>query len=193
MKANAIEESGKEVNEKIHDLKEILDIGCCSGYLTSWYALADSKRNVVGVDRCARSIRTAKKYAERMNIKNVRFECMDVLQGLPDGPYDAVVETQTVSSLSNQKMALKNIKDVLKPDGNFVSVPLLPTAAYAEVYLRMLREMGLVVKSASMTYYSDFGDVGMFPVFVASPGGNELNIDLDEFYSKGEEALRHLH
>ena len=51
MKSNEILNSGKSIMNEIKDNNNILDIGCNSGYLTSFYAKVLPKSNLIGLIR----------------------------------------------------------------------------------------------------------------------------------------------
>ena len=50
MKADAIRASGEAVSRKIAGRKNILDLGCGIGCLTTWYAGLEQDRRVTGID-----------------------------------------------------------------------------------------------------------------------------------------------
>ncbi|ROW03685.1 hypothetical protein VMCG_05351 [Cytospora schulzeri] len=79
----------------------ILDLGCGPGSITVGLAQIASKGCIVGVDISAVSLALAQKHADDVRAKvasqsgqlgNIRFEELDVLQGLPfeEGSFDVV-------------------------------------------------------------------------------------------------------
>ena len=65
-KADAIRASGEFIVKQLQTSTAILDVGCSIGYLTSYYALMSSTRQVVGCDVSIPSINIARKIAERI-------------------------------------------------------------------------------------------------------------------------------
>lgn len=86
MKADTIRASGEAINGYLSGRNRILDLGCGIGYLSSWYASVNSDRKVVGVDISEKSIRQARRVAERLGIQNVEFKVGDCTKSLPCGP-----------------------------------------------------------------------------------------------------------
>ena len=60
MKLNAIAESCNEVVTEITETGKILDLGCNTGYLTSFYSKVFKESHLYGFDVCQKSILKAK-------------------------------------------------------------------------------------------------------------------------------------
>lgn len=184
MKADAIRASGEAVAERLAGRKNILDLGCGTGYLSTWYAgLAD---RVTGVDFSEASIALAKKMAAKLKAKNARFLVFDLCaDAQPDiGLFDAVVDTQTLSTVQNIPRALGNIKACLAPGGVLVSVPSLETARHARAYIRCLENAGFRLHSFEFIQYADCGSRGAYPVITASPQGKSIRVPLEKEYER---------
>ena len=90
------EEVGSRVVACIEGVGRTLDFGCGVGILTTFYASRLPDQEFVGIDRSPTSIRAARRMAEMLGLKNVRFECAD---GIPEsfGPsYGAVLSTHVL-------------------------------------------------------------------------------------------------
>lgn len=74
----------------------ILDFGCGLGILTSFCARTFPKKNFVGVDRSSASIAVAREQADRLGLRNLRFDCMDGGAQRLSGCYDLVVATHAL-------------------------------------------------------------------------------------------------
>ena len=79
MKTCAIYETALAVTDNIGSTKTILDLGCCTGYLTTWYAKTCPMSNVIGIDFSGKSIVTAKKYKNKFELNNVEFHQLDII------------------------------------------------------------------------------------------------------------------
>src|SRR6185295_9104756 len=87
---------GTQVAERIGSARSVLDFGCGSGLLTTYYARQFQDTEFVGVDRSTASIRIAREYGQRHNLPNVRFEAADI-QGQPlSGSYDLIIATHAL-------------------------------------------------------------------------------------------------
>jgi ubiquinone/menaquinone biosynthesis C-methylase UbiE len=180
-RADRIRQSGCWIDRQCQGRLKICDVGCNSGYLTTWYALADERRRVLGVDRCQRSIALAQSQAEALGVGNVRFVQADVLEEIPGGPFDAVVESQALHESHDWPKALRKIRSVLRDDGIFVSVAVLETARDARRFADALQGAGLCLASWQFVRYSDL-EQGAFPALVATTRGTPLQVDFDKEY-----------
>jgi SAM-dependent methyltransferase len=78
------------------EANEILDFGCGLGILTSFWARLFPDKQFVGVDRSSASIAVAQEQADRLGLRNLRFDCVDAdAQPLP-GCYDLVMATHAL-------------------------------------------------------------------------------------------------
>ena len=76
--------------------KQILDFGCGLGILTSFCARLFPEKSFVGVDRSPASIAVAQKQADRLGIRNLRFDCVDGEVQRLSGCYDLAVATHAL-------------------------------------------------------------------------------------------------
>lgn len=184
MKADAIRASGEAVAERLAGRKNILDLGCGTGYLSTWYARQAGR--VSGVDFSEAGIARAVQMATKLKVRNVRFLVWDLCtEAQPDiGLFDAVVDTQTLSTVQNIPRALKNIKAHLAPGGVLVSVPVLETARHARAYIRCLEGAGFRFHSFDFIQYADCGNRGAYPALIASLQGKSIRVQLEKEYEK---------
>jgi SAM-dependent methyltransferase len=97
--------------------RRVLDLGCRTGALASYYATGN---DVVGVDVDRDALARA---AERLGIETV---WADVETGLPfdDASFDAVVAGELLEHLADPRAVVAHVRRVLRPGGVFVgSVP----------------------------------------------------------------------
>lgn len=90
------EEIGLRAAARFGHAKDILDFGCGIGILTSFYAGLFPEKNFVGVDRSSASLCLAQEKADRLGLRNLRFECVDVETEPLSGAYDLVVATHAL-------------------------------------------------------------------------------------------------
>ncbi|MDH4153457.1 MAG: methyltransferase domain-containing protein [Nitrospira sp.] len=74
----------------------ILDFGCGLGILTSFCARLFPDKQFVGVDRSSASIAVAQEQADRLGLRNLRFDCVDGDAEPLSGCYDLVVATHAL-------------------------------------------------------------------------------------------------
>lgn len=78
------------------EAKQILDFGCGLGILTSFCARLFPEKNFMGVDRSPASIAVAQKQADRLGLRNLRFDCVDGEVQQRSGCYDLAVATHAL-------------------------------------------------------------------------------------------------
>lgn len=93
MRTGYFRETGPRVLAHLPDSGTLVDAGCCTGILTSWYAAQRPNLNVLGIDRVPATLKTARKLALELGISNVRYDTADVLRLIPARELDAVVST----------------------------------------------------------------------------------------------------
>lgn len=71
----------------------ILDLGCCTGTLTNYYAQQRPDLQFFGLDRVPAPLKTARRDAAALGLKNVRYDAADVLRLIPVRNADGAVVT----------------------------------------------------------------------------------------------------
>ncbi|MBI4400926.1 MAG: methyltransferase domain-containing protein [Nitrospirae bacterium] len=87
---------GPRVAEWVAGARSVMDFGCGVGLLTTFYAKQFPDRSFVGVDRSTASLAVARERAAGLGLSNIRFECLDLEQTPPAGPYDLIVCTHAL-------------------------------------------------------------------------------------------------
>jgi ubiquinone/menaquinone biosynthesis C-methylase UbiE len=102
---------------------KILDIGCGFGDSTVNIAKAVGKScEVTGMDCSERFIAAAKQDAAEGDVKNVRYFAADAATDDLGGPYDEVFSRFGTMFFNLPGIAMKNIRQTLKPGGKFTQV-----------------------------------------------------------------------
>lgn len=63
------------VLEQVPEEGTIVDVGCCDGLLTNYYALCRPRARFVGVDLCEQTIGLARKQAATLGLQNIHYSC----------------------------------------------------------------------------------------------------------------------
>jgi SAM-dependent methyltransferase len=87
---------GALVAERISRAESVLDFGCGTGILTTFYARRFPHVSFLGVDRSRESLRRAEEQAGALGLRNVRFEYWDIVERRPPGMVDLVVATHAL-------------------------------------------------------------------------------------------------
>ena len=89
-------EIGRRVLSRIGAADSLLDFGCGVGILTTFYARHCPETQFVGIDRSPGSIAVAQSKAAELGLRNVRFECRDVVAEALSGSFDRIIATHAL-------------------------------------------------------------------------------------------------
>lgn len=95
----------------------ILDAGCGTGNRTIEMAKAYPNANFIGIDMTTNSLKIARNQAEQLKISNVEFYEQNILESIDMEKFDLIVSTGVIHHLSNPKLGLSNLMQLLKDDG----------------------------------------------------------------------------
>ncbi|KAG5672549.1 hypothetical protein PVAND_002670 [Polypedilum vanderplanki] len=107
---------------------KILEVGCGAGILTE--SLAKLKANVVGIDPSEKLLETAKNHMQNKKFK-INYICTTVEEHSENHRenYDAVIASEVLEHVPNQKSFLKECVNCLKPGGSIFVTTLNKTQA----------------------------------------------------------------
>ena len=117
---NQILQLNPEINNRLNDGIEVLDIGCGRGHAVNLMGKAFSRSKFTGCDISQEGITTAKEEAKNMGLTNVRFEIKDALLVEELGKYDLITAFDTIHDQAQPTRVLKAINASLKSDGFFL-------------------------------------------------------------------------
>ncbi|HLA75751.1 MAG TPA: class I SAM-dependent methyltransferase [Gammaproteobacteria bacterium] len=189
MKTDAIRASGEAIWGRIRERKNILDLGCNIGYLSTWYA-QQGDNVVTGVDVSQVSIDEAKRKAQSLGCKNVRFVAGDVRKMLHSECFDAIVDTQTIYTLHKKKQTLMHLRSLLYAEGILVTIPPIRTPAKLAAYVELLSQAGFHVRRVEFVVFSALGEPDIHPVIEAGKlAGAAQDITVDQALAAMQQAL----
>lgn len=104
--------------------ENVLEIGCSIGVLTQ--LLAQKSNHLLATDISEKALDRAKKRCE--NLENITFKKLNFQNELPEDQYDLIMVSEVAYYLSpnDWELAVGNLFDRLKSDGNIVLVHWLP-------------------------------------------------------------------
>lgn len=101
----------EHLGPKMYD-RDVMEVGFGTGLGT--LQLARSAKDVVAIETESDAVR----FSERcFPMPNVHWLCWDVLRPLNHGVHDVVVMIEVLEHIGDWELALKNIRDALKPNG----------------------------------------------------------------------------
>lgn len=106
--------------KNIRPAERILDVGCGIGALA--YDVAEkSQAHVTAIDLSPNNIAKASKHYSH---PRVRYIVGDVLQKLPDGPFDVIILSNVLEHLKERPVFLRRIREAVSPSRLLIRVPL---------------------------------------------------------------------
>lgn len=113
------------MNEWLHpNVKKVLDVGCGAGV----YSVLSGKKHamqVTGIDVSEASLKKARAWARKENLKNVKFINQDFLgKKIKPASFDLVIASEALEHLPSIDSGLKEVSRVLKASGEaLISLP----------------------------------------------------------------------
>jgi SAM-dependent methyltransferase len=130
------------LNEQIPYGARVADIGCGTGQLTNFLAIAH--RSVVGVDVCLNSLRLAQAFKIEHGIARATFAQMNLFRlGLRSEFFDVVISMGVLHHTADARRAFQRICRLVRP-GGYVVVGLYNTYSRSLHYARraLVRRIG---------------------------------------------------
>ena len=87
---------GLPVASRLGDARRVLDFGCGTGILTTFYARRFPAKEFIAVDRSPASIAVARQKSKELGLANVRFDCLDVEGESLRGSFDLILATHAL-------------------------------------------------------------------------------------------------
>lgn len=108
------------IKKKLEAGIEVLDIGCGSGRALNLLAANYPNSRFTGYDFSDEGIGNGRREAERLGLKNVRFEVRDAAQINEIEKYDLITAFDAIHDQAKPAVVLREIFNALKPDGAFL-------------------------------------------------------------------------
>ena len=96
--------------------KIVLDIASGAGYGTK--LISGDAKKVYGIDYSSEAVKYAKEYYGSKNIEYIKGDAQAI--PLADNSVDVIVSFETIEHLKNPKKFIKEVKRILKNDGQFI-------------------------------------------------------------------------
>jgi SAM-dependent methyltransferase len=110
----------KDLIERLESGVHVADVGCGTGHAVNLMARAYPRSTFVGYDIGAESIARAENEAREMELRNARFERLDVT-ALPAEPkFDLITSFDAIHDQRDPAIVLRRIAEALAPDGIYL-------------------------------------------------------------------------
>ncbi len=104
------------LNEQIPFDARVLEVGCGTGHLTNFFAIAH--RSTLGIDVCLNSLRLAENFARTHGIDHATFGQMNLFRpALKHDFFDYVISNNLLSHTEDARAAFASISRLAKPGG----------------------------------------------------------------------------
>lgn len=194
------------LNENLPKPDRLLDIGCDCGILTCFYATIYPEAEILGIDKNELAVDRARELADKLGLKNVRFEVQDIHNFVNlehNQCYDLITSTTVMheviqfpkdlawnlndinleQGMESMQPVLNGIQRLLKEDsGLYVSVDRHPIPSLTARWVRVLNHANLKVDwdRSYMLPWDCAGKVQTFTLTVSHPHINPPLQDTEE-------------
>jgi ubiquinone/menaquinone biosynthesis C-methylase UbiE len=108
------------IEEKLTDGIDVIDVGCGTGLAMMHLAERFPKSRFKGVDFSVESISNPRGIAEKRSLRNVKFEVHDAAKWKPKGEFDLVFTFDAIHDQARPDLVLENIRQSLRPGGVYL-------------------------------------------------------------------------
>ncbi|MBU5335495.1 class I SAM-dependent methyltransferase [Intestinibacter bartlettii] len=175
------------------DGKKILDLGCDNGITTCFVAGLYPNAQIVAVDKCKKGIKCAEEIAQKLELKNVRFESVDakkVDKFFKEEKFDVVLSNRSMLEITNLPKLksfwsidevedsimvansvvkfFKSVEKVMADDAKLITFERLEGVEEILNFVKSMRESGLYIDTDSMCkiQFKELNDVEQMPLIV---------------------------
>ena len=184
MKSNEILKSGLSVINELKENSNILDIGCNSGYLTSFYAKIFPNSNFIGFDKSKNSILQAYNIInfEKYNNLVLSYD----FNILSKCKFNFITDTQCFSTLNKNELfaILELLKKSLHSNVKIISISNLGNEEDADIFLKLFLKKELFVESISPLFVHTLGGIVAYTKIIFTKKNNNNNYNLNLYFNK---------
>ena len=183
MKSNEILNSGLSVINELKDNSNIIDIGCNSGYLTSFYAKAFPNSNFIGFDKSKNSILQGLKIfnSEQYNNLVLSYD-YNILNKYR---FNFIIDTQCFCTLNKKELfvILELLKKSLHSNVKIISISNLRNEKNADIFFNLFLKKGLFVESISPLFVDTLSGIVAYTKIIFSEKNNNNNYNLNLYFN----------
>ena len=183
MKAIDILSCGISVINDLNNCYNILDFGCNTGYLASFYARALPNVHITGLDKSKKSILSANKLYNKCNYPNLIFT--DDVNVLKNTFFDYIIDTQCLCTINKNKLSgiLENLLVKLNKTGKLITVSNLSNENNARKFLNILENKGFNVYCITPIIVKNMYGIQAYTKIILGKKSIKKNYDLNLYYN----------
>ena len=173
--------SGKNIIDHIKNTKIVLDLGCNSGYLTSYYAKTYNNTYFYGIDNCLNATYLAKKTFK--SYKNLQFiNSFNVIKSIV---FDYIIDTQCLSDIDSKKSMnnlLKNCYSCLDINGYMLSIATLQNEKEAKAFIKIVCDVGFFLNKVEPMIFRSFSHKECYTKLLFSKKNTYFNFQIEDYF-----------
>ena len=183
MKSNEILSSGLSVINELKEHTNILDIGCNSGYLTSFYSKIFPNSNFIGFDKSKNSILQAFKIFDFKEYNNLALSYNYNI--LNEYRFNFITDTQCFCTLNKKELfaILEILKESLHSNVKIISISNLRNEDKADVFIKLFFKKGLFVESISPLFVDSLNGIIAYTKIIFTKKNNNYNYNLNSYFN----------
>ena len=182
MKSNDILNSGISVISELKENLNILDIGCNTAYLTSFYAKIFPNSNFVGFDISKSSILQASKILNLKQYSNLILSYDYNL--LKKYKFNCIIDTQCFCNL--KKNDLLNMLDLITEQQHLnvkiISISNLRNENDANIFLKLFLKKGLYIERVAPLYIDTLSGIVGYTKIIFTRKKNNIEFNLSSYF-----------
>jgi ubiquinone/menaquinone biosynthesis C-methylase UbiE len=177
--------SSSFVIKNLNHVNTVLDIGCSTGYLTSYYGLKSPKSSFIGIDFSADSIEKANTIKRELNINNVDFIHQNMNEiNLPVKSFDMIIDTQSIYYSKDYFETFVNLKKIMSKKGRLITMPGIGEKKLIKKYINQLLAANLAIHDFRFIKTTNLSEIEYLPTITCGIDAPKEKIDTNHIINK---------
>ena len=182
-KSNEILNSGLSIINELKENSNILDIGCNSGYLPSFYSKIFPNSNFIGFDKSKNSILQAFKIFDFKKYNNLALSHNYNI--LNEYRFDFITDTQCFCTLDKKELfaILEILKKSMHSNVKIISIINLRNEDKEDIFIKLFFKKGLFVESISPLFVDSLSGIVAYTKIIFTKKNNDYNYNLNSYFN----------
>ena len=179
------ESSSNFIVKNLRGLKKILDIGCSTGYLTTYYALKFPESSFIGIDFSLESVKKANNMKKKLNLNNIDFMVRHMNKiNYPNKYFDCIVDTQSIYYSKDYLKTFNHLRKILSDNGILITIPGIGEKDLIKQYINQIQNAGFSIINFKFIETINLGEKEYLPTITCSLKKPKENINIDHVINK---------
>ena len=184
MKSQDILASGYIISDYLFNNALILDVGCNSGYLTSFYSTLYKDSFFIGLDVVTACINKAKVNFKSKKYPNLLF--LSDIESITKKNFNLITDTQCLCNLKKITLnkLLNKFKNLLSEQGKIISISNLKNEQEAKIFIKTLNRNGFFVEHISDLFVKNIYGIQAYTKLIINKNNKKADINVDNYFKK---------